>query len=119
MAISGPSLSVHVKITVDPSDIDAFLKALQPTYDAVIAEPLNTFFEVYQDARTPGIFKLVENWDASVEYMRTVQEKKEYYKAYFETTRPMYKKPLELEIYTRMPGNKWVSVKKDAYPGRE
>lgn len=72
MVNSGPSLSVHVKITIDPSDAEAFLKALQPTYEAVTAEPLNTFFEVYQDARTPGVFKLVENWNASVEYMRTV-----------------------------------------------
>lgn len=66
------SISVHVKITVDPSQIDAFLTALKPTFEAVIAEPLNTFFEVYRDDKNPGVFRLVENWDATVEYMMNV-----------------------------------------------
>lgn len=66
------SVSVHVKLTIYPSYAEAFLVALKPTMEAVIAEPLNTFFEVYQHQKEPGVFKLVENWDATAEYLNDV-----------------------------------------------
>lgn len=73
MAIeSSPSVSIHVKITVDPANTEDFLEALRPTFDAVAAEPLNTYFEVFQDARAPGVFKIVENWNANIDYMMNV-----------------------------------------------
>lgn len=64
--------SVHMKITVDASNADVFLKALKPVFDAVVADPKNTFIEVYQDEQNLGVFRLVENWDASVEYLKEV-----------------------------------------------
>jgi quinol monooxygenase YgiN len=67
------SVSVHVKLTINPSHAEAFLTALKPTVEAVIAEPLNTFFEVYKLDKEPGVFKLVENWDATPEYMVNVR----------------------------------------------
>jgi quinol monooxygenase YgiN len=72
MAYEGPTVSVHVKITIDPSKTDAFLEAFRPTFDGVAAEPLNTFFELYRDERHPGVFKLVENWNATPDYMMQV-----------------------------------------------
>ena len=72
MAYNDPSLAVHVKITVDPKNSETFLKALKPTFEKVIEEPLNTFFEVYRDPRNPGVFKLVEHWNATPEYMKNV-----------------------------------------------
>lgn len=69
---TGPSFSLHVKITIDPSNSDAFLEALKPAYDAVCAEPECIFFEVYHDSKQPGVFKFVENWNASVEWMMNV-----------------------------------------------
>jgi hypothetical protein len=74
MADQSPSLSVHVKLTVDPLKTEAFLEALRPTFEKVTAEPLNTFFEVYQDGQTPGVYKLVENWNATLDYMMNVSE---------------------------------------------
>lgn len=71
-AESTPSVSVHVKLTVYPSYAEAFLAALKPTFVAVTSEPLNTFFEIYQLEREPGVFKLVENWNATAEYMMNV-----------------------------------------------
>lgn len=73
MASATPALSVHVKLTVDPSKTDEFLEALRPTFEHVTAEPLNTFFEVYRDDKTPGVFKIVENWNADIEYMHNVR----------------------------------------------
>jgi quinol monooxygenase YgiN len=69
----GPSLSIHVKVTVDPSNAAAFLEALKPTYQNVIAEPLNIFAEVYKDENVPGVFKFVENWNATVDHMMNVR----------------------------------------------
>lgn len=67
MADKSASISLHVKLFIDPSKTDEFLQALKPTYDAVTAEPANTFFELYQDANIPGVFKIVENWDLSLD----------------------------------------------------
>jgi len=69
---SSCSVSVHVKVTVYPAYTEAFLAALKPTMDAVVAEPLNTFFEVYKLDKEPGVFKLAENWDSTAEYLYDV-----------------------------------------------
>jgi quinol monooxygenase YgiN len=74
MAYTGASLSVHVKVTVDPSNIEAFLEALKPTFEKVKAEPLNIFLELYKDDRNPGVFKFIECWNASLDHMMNVSE---------------------------------------------
>lgn len=66
------SVSVSVKLTIYPAYTEAFLAALKPTMEALIAEPLNTFFEVYKLDKEPGVFKLAENWDATAEYLNDV-----------------------------------------------
>ncbi|KAI0155726.1 hypothetical protein BJ166DRAFT_580519 [Pestalotiopsis sp. NC0098] len=106
-----PSISVHITLTIDPARVNDFLVALKPTFDAVKSDPLNTYFEVFQDPRTPGVFKLVENWNASPEYMMKVQTQKEVMKTYNRTIEPMVLKPHAVEVYSRMPNNQWVSVK--------
>lgn len=69
---TGPSFSLHVTITIDPSNIEKFFEALKPAYDAVIAEPECVFFEVYQSSSEPGVIKFVENWNASLEWLMDV-----------------------------------------------
>lgn len=130
---SSPSISVHITITIDPSNNEAFLKALRPTFEAATKEPLNTSMEVFQDANTPGVFRIIENWNASINYMmdvrslyqpgdssacpdhsdtrEQVQRNKDYYKPYFAATEPMYLKPLEATVYNRFPGKEWKSSK--------
>jgi quinol monooxygenase YgiN len=72
MPYTGPSFSLHVKITVAPENAQKFLDALKPAYDAVTAEPECIFFEVYQSEEEPGVFKFVENWNASKDWMMNV-----------------------------------------------
>lgn len=72
MVDTDPGLSVHVKVTVDPSNTEAFLKALEPTFSNVKAEPLNIFCEIYKDGNNPGVFKFVENWNATLDHMMNV-----------------------------------------------
>ena len=61
--------SIQVTITIDPRNEEAFLSALKPAFDATCAEPENTFIEVYKSCDKPGQFKLVENWNASREWL--------------------------------------------------
>ncbi|KAJ8120864.1 hypothetical protein O1611_g10254 [Lasiodiplodia mahajangana] len=118
MAAKKPSISVHVKLAIDPSKTEEFLRALRPTFEEISADPLNTFIEIYRDDKNPGIFKLVENWDVTPEYMLNVQTKKDFYKTYYAAIKSILLGPPEPEIFSRMPDNLWVSVAKDSYPDR-
>lgn len=70
---TGPSVSLHVSITVAPENTAKFLDLLKPVYDLVSAEPECVFFEVFQNPAVPGEFKFVENWHATVEWVRDVR----------------------------------------------
>ncbi|KAI1346395.1 hypothetical protein F5Y01DRAFT_319834 [Xylaria sp. FL0043] len=96
MAAKAP-ISVHVKLTIDPSKTEEFLRALRPIFAEISADALNTVIEIHGDGKNTGVFKLVENWDVTPEYMLNVQTKKDFHE-------------------TRMPDNAWVSVAKDSYP---
>ncbi|KAF2676953.1 hypothetical protein K458DRAFT_424314 [Lentithecium fluviatile CBS 122367] len=72
MAYAGPFLSVHITLHIDPTKLDTFFEVVRTTYDAVTAEPENIFFEVYQSADKPGVFRFVEHWNASMEWMTNV-----------------------------------------------
>jgi hypothetical protein len=73
MPPTGPGISLHVKITVAPENVEKFLEALKPAYDAVVAEPECTFFQVLHNQDEPGVFKFVENWDADLEWIMNVR----------------------------------------------
>ncbi|KAK8091579.1 hypothetical protein PG997_001940 [Apiospora hydei] len=142
MEDSKSSVSVHVKLTVNPSKTEDFLSALKVIFEKTKLEPLNTFLEIYRDEQSPGMFKLVENWNATADYMMNVsiyvsicvlflrgmtgadnnphqvQVKKDYYQAYYAALQPILLKAPEVEIFSRMPDNEWVSVRKECYPGR-
>jgi hypothetical protein len=47
-----------------------------------------------------------------------VQSKKDYYTHYHEVVEPMFIKPQEVEIFSRIAGNEWASVRKESYPGK-
>lgn len=64
--------SLHVNITIDPSNVDAFLAAFRPVYEAVVAEPDCSFFEVFYSLDEPGVFRFVENWNKSREWFLEV-----------------------------------------------
>ena len=73
MTYTGPQLSLHVSITVAPENVEKFLAALRPAYEGVIAEPENIFFEVYQEQGKPGVFRFVENWNATAQWFQEVR----------------------------------------------
>ncbi|TGJ87860.1 hypothetical protein E0Z10_g954 [Xylaria hypoxylon] len=118
MASNSTSISVHIKITIDPKHTEDFLEAFGPVSQKVLAEPLNTYFELFRDDHHPGVLKLVENWNATQDYMMKAQLEKEYYKEFHEVIKPMLLKPFEVEMYSSIPGMKFVNVKEGFYPDR-
>ncbi|OGM49464.1 hypothetical protein ABOM_001712 [Aspergillus bombycis] len=62
MSTTLESISLHVTIHLNPEDLPTFWAAMKPVYEAVIAEPECTFFEIYQVPDAPGTLSWVENW---------------------------------------------------------
>ncbi|KAJ5991873.1 hypothetical protein N7451_007597 [Penicillium sp. IBT 35674x] len=83
------SFSLHIKIYIDPSNVEKFFEHFKPVYDAVVKEPACRFFEVYQDPENPGTL----TWN---------QMTKAYYEPYLAATEPMFVKPREFKIYNRL-----------------
>ncbi|GAQ02942.1 hypothetical protein ALT_0263 [Aspergillus lentulus] len=103
-------ISLHMTVYIDPANLPTFWKAFKPVYEAVIAEPECTFFEVYQDPENPGAITWVENWSKPMEWLVEVQANKPYYKEYFAATMPLYLKPREVKVLDRV-GPPYVAVK--------
>lgn len=65
-------LSLHISVTVAPENVDKYLASFKTCFDAVVAEPECTFFELFANAETPGHFKWVENWSKDKEWLLKV-----------------------------------------------
>ncbi|KAF1993400.1 hypothetical protein P154DRAFT_527776 [Amniculicola lignicola CBS 123094] len=109
-----PSISLHVKVTVAPENREIFLAEFKKVYDLVVLEPECTFFELYENKDEPGAFKWVENWNATREWLMSVQIPKDYYKPYFAATEPLFIKPRDFEVWDRLEEkDSWMYVAKE------
>ncbi|KAE8160224.1 hypothetical protein BDV40DRAFT_302535 [Aspergillus tamarii] len=111
MSTPSESISLQVTIHLNPEDLPKFWTAMKPAYEAVIAEPECTFFELYQEPDSPGTISWVENWSASKEWLIGVQLKKPYYHDYLAVTEPLFVKPREVKLLKRV-GEPFVMMKK-------
>lgn len=108
---------LSVTLTISESDVPAFLAALKPAYDRVLAEPENVFYNVgrklevslpvsdqqgvpgsAKDEEKVAVFHFEEGWNASIEWFMNVQVKKDYYVPYLATTEKMWVKPSKLKL---------------------
>jgi quinol monooxygenase YgiN len=108
--------TLHVTIKVSPSNIEPFLKALRPCWQAVIDEPECVLFDVFHDPENPGTFKFVECWNKDEKWLRKVQLNKPYYKAYQDITVPMWIEPRQILIFNRVEG--WSYANEEYLAGR-
>lgn len=46
------------------------------------------------------------------------RSRRKNYAHYSENVEPLFIKPQEVEVFSRMPNNEWASVRKESYPGR-
>ncbi|KAJ5912435.1 hypothetical protein N7504_001318 [Penicillium tannophilum] len=80
------SFSLHIKIYIDPSNVEKFLEHFKPVYDAVIKEQECRFFEM----------------NTTTQWFMENQMTKAYYEPYLAATEPMFVKPREFKIYNRL-----------------
>ncbi|OQU99870.1 Fungal specific transcription factor domain-containing protein [Cladophialophora immunda] len=102
-----------VTITVDPSDIDEFLKGLHICYDRCVEEPECLSFEVFHSQDSPGRFRFLEIWAKDREWFESVQMKKPYYDPYHEATIKLWTEPRTLEFFDRQPGLSAINIPRD------
>ncbi|CAG8949538.1 hypothetical protein HYFRA_00007770 [Hymenoscyphus fraxineus] len=105
-----PGLSLEVTVTIAPENVPKFFESFKPAYEAVIAEPECTFFEVFIDPDQPGVIHWVEGWKKDKMWLLGVQMQKDYYKPYLAATEPMFLKPREFKVFEKLPVE-WCHVK--------
>ncbi len=93
MSTPTPSYMIHVSITVAPASVHAFLHAVGILFQQVTAEPECTFVEILQKPDETGVFRFVEHWNATREWLHEVQLGKPYYGPYMEATEKLWLKP--------------------------
>ncbi len=114
--MSGPltpqhGITFHVTYKIDPSNVDKFVSALRPAWEAIAKEPECIYFDVFRSASEPGTFRLVEVWNKDSTWIEDNHLTKDHYKQYREVTESMVVKR-DLEVFERL--QNW-SVVRDAY----
>ncbi|KAF2423199.1 hypothetical protein EJ08DRAFT_652891 [Tothia fuscella] len=100
-------LTVHVTITIDPSNLPTFYSALKTLSEKLKQEPECLYLNVFEIAQSPGVVRLVEMWDADVEWMMNVQSKKEYYGPFFEVVEKIQVGERKVEVLAVKEGFKF------------
>ncbi|KPI36649.1 uncharacterized protein AB675_10083 [Cyphellophora attinorum] len=94
-------------IKIDPANIDKFLQAFRACWLEVCKEPECIYFEVFHSKTEPGRFQFVEVWNKDNDWFMEVQIKKDYYKPYWDITRPLWV-DRDLHEYDRLSGFNFV-----------
>jgi quinol monooxygenase YgiN len=71
MALAAP-IYMHVTWTLTPGSEPAFYNALKSLRTHIISEPECILFNVLADQREPGVIRIVEGFDASLDWLNTV-----------------------------------------------
>lgn len=94
-------------IKVDPDKINEFLVAFRTCWVAVCKEPECVYFDVFHSQIEPGLFHFVEVWSKDNDWFMDIQIKKEYYKPYWNITRPLWLNR-DMHAYSRLNGFNFV-----------
>lgn len=111
--MSNSLLSPHQGVThvgtikIDPADTETFLKAFRECWVQVCKEPECIYFDIFHSQTEPGRFHFVEVWSKGNDWFMDVQIKKDYYKPYWEITRPLWKER-DMHVYDRVEGFSFV-----------
>ena len=105
-----PGVTHTGTIKVAPVDIDKFLEALRTCWLEVCREPECLFFDVFHSQAEPGTFHFIEVWSKDNDWFMDVQIKKDYYKPYWDVTRPMWISR-DMHTYDRLAGWSFIDEK--------
>jgi quinol monooxygenase YgiN len=90
-------------IKIDPANVQKFLEAFRVCWLAVCKEQDCIYFDVFHSQTEPGMFHFVEVWSKDNEWFMEVQITKDYYKPYWDITRPLWM-DRDLHVYNRLSG---------------
>jgi quinol monooxygenase YgiN len=110
-SIKTSQTTLLVTIRIDPDNIEEFLRALRPCWEACSQEPECIYFEIFHSEAEPGLFRFVEIWTKDEEWFREHQLTKPYYGPYEAITNPMLLEPKGLDFFNRAKG--WSYVDKE------
>lgn len=106
--IKPTQLTLVVTISISPDDIEPFLTALRPAWEACSREPECVYFDIFHSPTEPGNFRFVEVWTKDEKWFREHQLTKPYYTPYEKITQPMLLAPKGLEFFERASGWNYV-----------
>jgi len=95
-------LTLFVTFYVQSSCIEKWKTAHRPVWTACAAEPEYIYFEIFQNPKKPGQFRLVEVWNESREWFEMKQLTKPYYGTLWEWSRPTWEKEIQIEYMERL-----------------
>jgi len=101
MSPSKKHLTLFVTFHFLPTRIEEFKLAHRPVWTACTAEPNCLLFDVFHLPDNPGLFRLVEVWDADREWFETKQLTKLYYEELWKKSRPTWEREVEIEYFER------------------
>ncbi|KAH7304512.1 hypothetical protein B0I35DRAFT_444939 [Stachybotrys elegans] len=96
--------NIQASLFVSPDKLNDFLDLIKPIMERTMADPKCLFVEAYQSVDDPGHIRLVENWNASVEWFMTVRAQEGYVQEYLTMVEPLLTKPREIQIFNRIEG---------------
>jgi quinol monooxygenase YgiN len=104
-----------VTVRIDQSNIDPFLTALRPCWEACSRETECIYFDIFHSPTEPGLFRFIEIWTKDEKWFREHQLTKPYYKPYEAIANPMLLEPKKMEFLER--ANGWSYVDKEYLTG--
>lgn len=102
MSGAAKQLTLFVTFYIQSHLIETWKSAHRPVWDACAAEPECLFFDVFEDPKNVGRFRLVEVWSKDREWFEKEQLAKPYYATLWGKSKPTWTKDIEIEYFERL-----------------
>jgi quinol monooxygenase YgiN len=106
-------IAFHVTYHIAPENVDRFIEALRPGWEATCNIPECIYFDVFHFPAEPGKFRITEVWNRDMEWIEENHIAKDYYQRYRNAVDPIVVKR-ELEVLGRL--QNWCIVKDEYVP---
>ena len=65
-------ITLHITWRLKPDSENAFFEALKPVYEEITKQEELQYFNVFKMPRQPNVFRLVEIWNADMDWIVNV-----------------------------------------------
>ncbi|KAJ9608017.1 hypothetical protein H2200_007005 [Cladophialophora chaetospira] len=110
LLIPHEGITFHVTYKIDPDNVNKFIEALRPAWEATCNIPECIYFDVFHFPSEPGTFRITEVWNRDMKWIEENHIAKDHYRQYRDIVEPIVLKR-EFEVLGRL--QKWSIVKKE------